>query len=412
MKGLFRLVFPGPSGIRRYSLSEAGELSSLDSEDKGKPPVDIGCDEILILPAAEGLPFRITLPFDDVSKVRKVLPQMVLEVFAHVTPDWHFSWVSYPEDQPQTEDGPSAPNAGLPSAASPKTGFTICGLAFPAQALRSRNDSPQPWRLAIPDVFLIPNGKESMAIFYESPCSSGLLVFGEGGVFERCIPAGRGLPLDVVARHPLPKDRTVYKLADHGKEMREILAGMLENLSGADLSKWREFRREGFLKTAAQAVSALLIAVIVFFHIFLFWECRLFEEHRTRLVGSMTKEFEATFHDQKSVEPISQTQRLLLNLESQSAENFRVPKIPWISWTSLLSRTLAGRTVLEKVLSDQDGWQITGVASEFATIDKIFRDLNASPMVAKVRIGDSQPISANPQNLTGIRFKIEGTWRD
>lgn len=49
-------------------------------------------DPVLVLPVSGGVPFRLSLPFDDPEKIRQVLPQLLADTFARVGPDWPIAW--------------------------------------------------------------------------------------------------------------------------------------------------------------------------------------------------------------------------------------------------------------------------------------------------------------------------------
>ncbi|MFZ2960764.1 MAG: hypothetical protein WA705_28135 [Candidatus Ozemobacteraceae bacterium] len=388
----FLLRFAASDEWRR--LAPDGVFASVE------PDAAKGEDEIpvLVVPAAMGVPFRLSLPFDDPEKIRLVLPQLLADSFARVGPGWRLSW------EPFT-DGAST---------------VAHGLAFAPELFDTWLEGRRDWRLIVPDVFLYSGTRwAGRAIRFKTVVSGGLARFSSDGRCERLLLDGRGLPLQAsLFADEEPVDVGFF---DEPVSLCERLQSLSLDPRSLDLSGWRERRRVNLGRLAGISLVAAAATVFLMLHVFWYFDCIRLERFRVETTRLINGRFEATFPGQKAVEPVLQARRLLEELERQAGAVPPSPEVPMIPWLQAVVNGLTGRATIEKVRAAPEGWLIQGIIESYAALEKLQSELvSGDASGSRVLSGNglrrgkvirSTPVTGSGKTAGKLQFTLEGPWK-
>jgi len=422
-----------------HPVAFRGHSSGSPTEGISAPSAD---DMILVLPASEGLPFHVKLPFNDSFKVRKVLPQLLTDVFAHVTPEWRFSWNIVRDDN----------------------GWAAVGLAFPPKMIKAPPLPGQSWRLVVPDALLgmVPESHEpevfdhdrkpnepidarndsqprrtedgisptdgvdtrnapgwrafsgisavtDIWVDFEAPFSKGRALFSRAGRLRKCTLQGRGLPSETYLNDSMPVRK--INLLESGEIVYRRLENLIRDPEYFDLSGWRETRSRKIATSTVMAAGTCLFVIMLLYHVFLGIECSRLNAEKRAILNSTKTAFEKVFPGQKAVEPLAQTKNLLKDLEKKAESSVRLPIIDWVGWIEETFRMVSGKAVLEGIKIGIGGWKVRGTVNSYRELEELTIALSKSGMNSGVRVADSQPLNSADAKREKLRFEIEGLWK-
>lgn len=396
----WRLTFPTPTGWQCFLAGPGEMLQSIPPTEKTR---ETGGDreetlEILIVPAAEGLPFTVAVPFDDPVKIRRVLPELLRDIFLGIGPDWRLAWQVKPAAAPGSE------------------GWQVVGLAFPGSVAAEWNLDADRWRLAVPDAFLVPPTAGRGHRRFQAPGSVGLVCFDEGGRLGRVAVDGRGLPLDAIAQAWGGSAGEPWDLARAGSDVARRLAELLAAPGGADLAGWQDRRAAAIRRSAWQAAAAAVVAVVLLFHLIVWLECRTLADRRLSATQAMAKAFNAVFPRDRAVDPVAQTRRFLREAGKPvggAGEPARLPRLPWVELLRQAAALAPEVVRLEGLTAGPTTWRIKGVVESYRQLTGVVERLRQAWPGSRVRIADSQPEGAGGGSAGAagrVRFDLEGTW--
>ncbi|NLI77779.1 MAG: hypothetical protein GX442_15255 [Candidatus Riflebacteria bacterium] len=344
--------------------------------------------EVLVVPASRGLPFAVPLPFGDPVKVRRVLPELLRDVFVGIDAGWRFAWLVQPAgDQ-----------------------WRATGLAFPGSETAAWNLAAERWRLVVPDAFLVPAPSGRAVVRFTAPGSAGLACFDDDGRLGRIALEGRGLPLPLIARGWATAEPVACRLLEEGGAVYGALERLLGEPGGADLAAWREIRRQEGRRAAWQAAIAAVLAGILVFHGVLWWECRRLTRQRQDLTAAMASAYTGVFPRDRAVEPVAQTRRFLRDGARPAGPTAVVPDLPWLEVLDAVVRQASTVTRLDVVAGNGAAWRVRGVADGYARLEALVAGLQTAFPRRRLRIADSQPDTDRSGKASGLRFEVEGTW--
>lgn len=386
----FRLTFAGSGADQVYRLTGDGNLAPEPQPAAGgtmESSRDDDMAEVLVLPASEGLPFQLEVPFSDPEKIRRILPQMVGDRFARVTPEWRLSWM--------IGNGASAVGGKA----------RVAGLAFPPQALRRPGPDRPSWRMVIPDFMLVSSSSSGWSTVI-APFSRGAVEFAADGRPIRFHVSGRGLPEPQEA-----SSRPTFELLREGSAVLRGCSALLENLHGQDLSDWHLSRTQRLTKLAIGSGVAVLLGVALFWHLFLAWECSRLEERRRQLNMVLARSFERVFPGQRAVEPLLQARRLLEEREREAEKRVAEPVIPWYEFLGEGLKVVQDKARVEKIAASPGGWRIQGVIGSYRELSSLTAMLPTTILMRNGQTRETSPIKGDGRTVGGLRFVLEGPWK-
>lgn len=383
MSNQYLLVFVSPDRqCQRFLLSSTG-LEPVD-ETVAAPR----CPEVLVLPAAVALPFKIKLPFCDEAKIARVLPQFVADIYSSVDERWHFSWST----------------SALALADGDKPMWQVSGLVLPPGFGPENYESVAGWRLAVPDVFLA-RLDAGAAVRVKTPVAEVVAICGAESEVERVIRSDSGVELQAILSAANVGEIVEFDLSQNAAALFERVKSLLNSESRLDLSRWGVERRTQFLKLGSiLAVAALLIFVIIS-HFFLWLECRATESAAQRTRAYIADSFRQSFAGVPVVEPISQVRSRISQARTSLSAAAGVPDVPWQSLFSAMSSTSEPSFRVARLQARETGFRISGSAESYAAVEAFRRSLEKNSMFESVKAPELRQVSGT------VSFTLEGKWK-
>ena len=340
---------------------------------------------VMVLPALAALPFQVELPFSDPDKIARVLPQFVADSYVDVDEKWFFSW-QLSDKQPDT------------------TVWKIAGLAFPPEFAPGAIMPAADIRLAIPDTALL-DAAPGQAHLIKTPVSSLVAIYETGHVVRRIFRTDAGLPVETLLAAERVESIDEVDLTADPLLLAARIASILENPCRLDISGYRQIRKSRLTTLLVKSGVALIAACIFLWHIFLWLECRVTESAAQRTRQYMQTAFSAAFPGIPAVEPITQTDRKITEIETRLKEAATLPKIPWQSFFMSLAIASDSAATGSHLTARESGFRLSGVAKNYTALEALRGRIETCEAVEKVATSESR------QSDSGISFTLEGQWK-
>ncbi len=382
MTQAYRLVFIDEGGRQVVYDLAAGCLTPVTADSS----LPAGLQKILVLPSSASLPFLIELPFSDPTKIARVLPQFVADLYVDVDESWLFSWQMLP-------------------STSGESGCKVAGLAFPGRFAPSLHANGSQFRLAIPDVLLVPT-QAGQAVKLKTPVSEVVAVFNGPQAVKRLFSFSSGLPLDLLlGSEGIESHFEIDLIAD-----ATVLSAGIERLlaagnEGLDISGFSAARRQTLVRLTAISALVVVFLWVFLWHCFVWLECRITERAAQRTRSSMLQAFSAAFPGTPVVEPLTQVSRNMVEIEKRLKEVAVVPKLPWQKLFNALPGSAGPETVLLRLTARESNLRLNGFALNYAALEGIRGRLESTGLFDRVNTVESR------QGDGGITFSLEATWK-
>lgn len=348
---------------------------------------------IMVLPSCEGLPFQIELPFGDSSKIRKVIFQFVADRYAEVDESWIFSWNLSPLEQHSEEKEGQTGHKWL-----------VSGVAFPSQFKPEKIAPEINWRLAVPDVFLLP-AQEASAFHLKSPVAEFVAVFNGKSRIQRII-SDFSLPLmPVLAANNIDEVRQ-FDFDNYASEIEEKIKTFVENPSEIDLSGWHLKNRSRSLKITSMALIFLLVGLVFVGHFFLWFETYITESAAQRTGSYISEAFHEVFPGVPVVDPVSQIRRKISAAQSSLEEAGSLPTIAWTGLMDIAAECPALQIRLDRIKADGKAFVLHGFAQSYSALTEFRKMISEHNLVAELRMPETRKRGSE------VFFVLEATWAD
>ncbi|MBF0544843.1 MAG: hypothetical protein HQM08_10435 [Candidatus Riflebacteria bacterium] len=370
MNELKKIFFLTENGLKGYLINSDGSFSEIQSTLPDE-------DSIFALPSSGALPFEVEIPFDDIEKGKIILPEMLRDIFSSFTDSWKVAW-DYVQE------------AGKK--------IRISGLAYPDLMIGKLVES-HAWRMAIPECYLIPDFERGFLL--ESP--SGKMECRTDGGLRRFFFGGRGIPVFKEETANFEK----ISFLDAGKLVWTELEKIEENPRNLDVSCWLDRRKIKIQNYLKNSLIFLLLLIFFLWNLFLFFEEKGLSEQRKKISQKMREAFQAAFPNEKAVEPLLQSQKLVKDLE-ESARSISVPPVVDFSrFFNDISKFFAGRGSINKAMISPTSWNISGETTNYRILEEIVNSWNQKSIFSGAKYTNAKPVS-RPGGGERLVFTIEG----
>ncbi|MGM0601555.1 MAG: hypothetical protein ACQETH_17215 [Candidatus Rifleibacteriota bacterium] len=348
---------------------------------------------IMILPSGEGLPFQIELPFGDSNKIRKVIFQFVADQYAEVDETWIFSWNLNPLERHSEENADQTAHKWL-----------ISGVAFPPQFKPEKLAPEIDWRLAVPDVFLLP-ASEASAFHLISPVAEFVAVFNGKDQIQRII-SDFSLPLMPVLAANKIEEILEFNFSQSAFVIEEKITNFLESNPEIDISGWHLKNRSRSLKISSLALIILVVGLVFIGHFFLWFETYLTENAAQRTGGYISKAFNEVFPGVPVVDAVSQIRRKISTAENSLEEAGSLPIIAWTNLLKIVAESSELQIRLDRIKADSKAFALYGFAQSYSALTAFRQVVSGDSQVADLRMPETRKRGSE------VFFVLEATWVD
>ncbi len=372
-----------------FELDESNQLLPVSQKDFDASERHSDTEFILILPSEIGIPFCLKLPFGEVGKIEKVLPQLVADEFHSVKSDWLFSWKTLK----LAEDGD-------------KSSWSIFGLAFSPEFSEITIGKDNSWALAIPDLWLLSSDFAGKACNLISPVGNRCVVFSADGSLQAVLSEDGGLPVQSYMAMNSIENLQDFDLSKALEKFRSKIEELIEEPEKKDLSGVKARQGKKVVKLLAAAAFVLIIGITLIYHFFLWGEGIRYEIAANRVSQNVNKVFAELLPGIPVVEPVSQIKRTISEAEATMKSAADAPNFNVASILKILVYERGGTITLESVKGEGRIIRVVGTSGNYQDLNVFKEKLSKSDFFGLVEIKES--------SMTGnsLRFVLEGRWKN
>jgi hypothetical protein len=393
--------------------NEALELQWFELDSATLKPLPIATSDsdatpatgILVLPSACALPFSIELAFNDVNKIRRVIPQFVADQYADVDETWLFSWVVAAKE-PEAANNDKQESGTEDTENVVQQTYKVSGLAFPPRFSPMQIGKDITWRLAVPDAFLIAAAAHTpQAVRLSTPANKFVAFFSGAQQISRIVK-NQALPLNPLLAAAQIEEVIELDLLADPSVLRSRLDALLADAGDVDLSGWQQKTRGRAVKYSLAALLIMVLGIIFVGHFFLWFEAHLARSAAQRTSGYVQQAFNDVFPGMPVVDPVSQIRRSISSAQNSLKEAGSVPNINWVPVLQLAARAADHNIKLTQLKARASGVNIRGRAPDYTSLEAFRDQFNNSSWFAKAALSESR------QSGSEVLFTLEAQWKD